>query len=64
MPLTHGTAGMAKRLAITAMKAKRLPAKKSKLLVAEIHNEEQDISSKALDTSTNIQFETSFKSYS
>ena len=28
MPLTHGTAGMAKRPAITATKAKRLPAKK------------------------------------
>ena len=40
---------MAKRPAITATKAKRLPAKKRKILVAEIHNEEQDISSKALD---------------
>ena len=41
--------GMAKRPAITATKAKRLPAKKRKLLVAEIHNEEQDISAKALE---------------
>ena len=65
---------MAKRPVITksgATKAKRLPAeKKRKLLVAEIHKEEQGISAKALepygnsDTSTNIQFETGFESYS
>ena len=45
----HGTA---RRPAITksgATKAKHLPAKKRKLLVAEILKEEQDISAKALE---------------
>ena len=68
---TRFMACMAKRPAAAkpgAMKNKRLPAKK-KLLVAEIHTEDQDTVSRPKhsrlhgnsNTSTNIQFETSFE---
>ena len=38
-----------------ATKNKRLPAKKKKLLLAEIHKEDQDISAKALKASWKLQ---------
>ena len=45
--------GMAKRVTAAAKpgatKNKRLPAKKKKLLVAEVHKEDQDILAKALE---------------